>query len=76
MDFNDTKWMSSQERRIMRALEQQGAKTQRELRLTLPPTDQRTPQVQAASLSRSLRRLMARGLVERYGKGYSPRTPG
>lgn len=76
MNLHDRKWMSAQELRIMRVLEQQGAKSQRELRLMIPPTDQRTPQVLAASVSRSLRRLMDRGLVERYRRRYVLRTPG
>ena len=70
MNFN-AKWLSSQERKIMRVLEAEGHKTQRELRLMLPSGDSRTEAVQAASLSRSLRRLIARGLLERYGRGYA-----
>ena len=36
------------------------------LRDLLPPTDSRSREVQSASLSRSVTRLVERGLVERY----------
>lgn len=75
MNFHDTKWLSAQEWRLLRALEA-GPRSQRQLRLALPPTDARSTAVQASSLSRSLRRLIIRGLIERDGKRYEKRTNG
>jgi hypothetical protein len=75
VNFENTRWLSSQERMIMRALEQ-GAMTLGQLRLTLPAADQRKPRVQAASLSRSLRRLVGRRLVESVNRKYARKTLG
>jgi hypothetical protein len=63
--MNATLGMSAQERKIIRTLEREGAKTLAELLSALPAADTRTPRTQAASLSRSLRRLAVRGVVER-----------
>jgi hypothetical protein len=63
--MNATRGMSAQERRIIGTLEREGAKTLAELLTALPAADTRTPRTQAASLSRSLRRLAVRGVVER-----------
>jgi hypothetical protein len=76
MDFNATRGMSAQELRIVRTLEREGAKTLAQLLTALPAADTRTPRTQAASLSRSLRRLTVRGVVERDGRGYALRTNG
>jgi arginine repressor len=69
--------MSAQERRIIRTLEREGAKTLAELLTALPAADTRTRRTQAASLSRSLRRLSVRGVVERRDRlRYAMRTNG
>jgi len=69
--------MSAQERRIIRTLEREGAKTLAELLTALPAADTRTPRTRAASLSRSLRRLAVRGVVERRDRlRYALRTNG
>lgn len=73
MDFDATRGMSAQELRIVRTLEREGAQTLRQLLTVLPAGDTRTPRTQAASLSRSLRRLAVRGVVERGGRGYALR---
>jgi len=68
MNFNLTRGMSAQELRIVRTLETEGATTLAQLLTALPEVDMRKPRTRAASLSRSLKRLRERGVVERMGR--------
>jgi hypothetical protein len=62
--------ISRQERWLLDCLESGGSMRLKQLQARLPDEDQRSPRVKAASLCRSLRRMITRGLVTISGGSY------
>ena len=65
--------LSLQEQQVMRALKQ-GPLTLAQVQATLPASDERTELVRRASLSRSLRRLVGRGMITAANHTYAVRS--